>query len=176
MISSFMRILILSYKQDRWCLKMIYGFGVIIQVENILLIQDIGCRIKLQMLIYIWKLLHYLLSMSLKVRFLDFKNFTKDQDLLMESSFGSASCCWLDLIKRNESWFQMSSLWHWKWIHRSYIIHLWCSSSNMAPSNFPTPRTSDSLYSNFHHLLKVSKSPSLPSDIARMFPWTFWHI
>lgn len=93
MISSFMRILILSYKQDRWCLKMIYGFGVIIQVENILLIQDIGCRIKLQMLIYIWKLLHYLLSMSLKVRFLDFKNFTKDQDLLMESSFGSASCC-----------------------------------------------------------------------------------
>lgn len=46
-------------------------------------------------------------------------------------------------------------------------------------SHFPRPQadfSSGSLFSNFHHLLKASKSSSLPSDIARMFPWILWHI
>ena len=48
-----------------------------------------------------------------------------------------------------------------------------------ALSLFPRPHSdfsSDSLYSNFHHLLKVSKSSLMPFEITRMFPWVLWHI
>ena len=50
---------------------------------------------------------------------------------------------------------------------------VWALSLFLKPySDFST----DSLYSNFHHLVKVSKSSSMPFEIARMFPWMLWHL
>ncbi|CAN6858031.1 unnamed protein product [Brassica oleracea var. botrytis] len=51
--------------------------------------------------------------------------------------------------------------------------------SGFKVSLFPQPLTevfSRSVFSNFYHLLKASKSKSLPSGIARMCPRILWHI